>query len=291
MQQYTIDQRWGAYTPEEHATWKTLFERQLGVLEAGACRAFAQALRTLPIGPACIPDLAQLNPLLDAATGWTVVAVPGLVPDEVFFRHLARREFPAGRFIRAPHQLDYLQEPDIFHDIFGHVPMLMHPAMGDFMQAYGEGGLRAMRLGVLEKLARVYWYTVEFGLVEEDDQLRIYGSGIASSFAECNYCLHSPVPQRLRFDLHRVLRTDYRIDDFQACYFVLDHFDQLLDLAQIDFAPYYARAAACEVLHPAASLPTDRVCAPPLQHLHRAGTSQGPDTPDPGVSGVLAGTL
>ena len=291
MQQYTIDQRWGAYTPEEHATWRTLFERQLGVLKAGACRAFAQALRTLPIGPACIPDLAQLNPLLDAATGWTVVAVPGLVPDEVFFRHLARREFPAGRFIRAPHQLDYLQEPDIFHDIFGHVPMLMHPAMGDFMQAYGEGGLRAMRLGVLEKLARVYWYTVEFGLVEEDDQLRIYGSGIASSFAECNYCLHSPVPQRLRFDLHRVLRTDYRIDDFQACYFVLDHFDQLLDLAQIDFAPYYARAAACEVLHPAASLPTDRVCAPPLQHLHRAGTSQGPDTPDPGVSGVLAGTL
>jgi len=291
MQQYTIDQRWGAYTPEEHATWRTLFERQLGVLKAGACRAFAQALRTLPIGPACIPDLAQLNPLLHAATGWTVVAVPGLVPDEVFFRHLARREFPAGRFIRAPHQLDYLQEPDIFHDIFGHVPMLMHPAMGDFMQAYGEGGLRAMRLGVLEKLARVYWYTVEFGLVEEDDQLRIYGSGIASSFAECNYCLHSPVPQRLRFDLHRVLRTDYRIDDFQACYFVLDHFDQLLDLAQIDFAPYYARAAACEVLHPAASLPTDRVCAPPLQHLHRAGTSQGPDTPDPGVSGVLAGTL
>jgi len=291
MQQYTIDQRWGAYTPEEHATWRTLFERQLGVLKAGACRAFAQALRTLPIGPACIPDLAQLNPLLHAATGWTVVAVPGLVPDEVFFRHLARREFPAGRFIRAPHQLDYLQEPDIFHDIFGHVPMLMHPAMGDFMQAYGEGGLRAMRLGVLEKLARVYWYTVEFGLVEEDDQLRIYGSGIASSFAECNYCLHSPVPQRLCFDLHRVLRTDYRIDDFQACYFVLDHFDQLLDLAQIDFAPYYARAAACEVLHPAASLPTDRVCAPPLQHLHRAGTSQGPDTPDPGVSGVLAGTL
>jgi len=258
---YTIDQRWTDYTVEEHATWKVLFERQVGVLRAGACRPFVDALRTLPIGPERIPDLAQLNPLLGARTGWTVVAVPGLVPDEVFFEHLARREFPVGRFIRKPHQLDYLQEPDIFHDVFGHVPMLMHPAMADFMQAYGAGGLRALRLGVLEQLARVYWYTVEFGLVEEEGQLRIYGSGIASSFAECAYCLNDPVPQRLHFDLDRVLRTAYRIDAFQACYFVLGHFDQLLELARIDFAPHYAHASSSEVLRPEARLPADRVYA------------------------------
>jgi phenylalanine-4-hydroxylase len=118
-----------------------------------------------------------------------------------------------------------------------------------------------LRLGVLDQLARVYWYTVEFGLVEEEEQLRIYGSGIASSFAECSYCLSDPVPQRLHFDLDRVLRTDYRIDAFQACYFVLGHFDQLLELARIDFAPHYAHASACEVLRPEARLPTDRVYA------------------------------
>jgi len=286
-----IDQRYEGYTAENQETWQILFDRQMAFLKDNASQTYLKGAEIINLRRDRVPPLTDINARLWPLTKWQSRAVPGYLPPKAFFACLARREFPTTIVIRPKESIGYLPEPDIFHDIFGHVPMLMHPAMGDFMQAYGEGGLRAMRLGVLEKLARVYWYTVEFGLVEEDDQLRIYGSGIASSFAECNYCLHSPVPQRLRFDLHRVLRTDYRIDDFQACYFVLDHFDQLLDLAQIDFAPYYARAAACEVLHPAASLPTDRVCAPPLQHLHRAGTSQGPDTPDPGVSGVLAGTL
>jgi len=218
-------------------------------------------MQDLPIVPDQIPNFEQLSATLMKRTGWQIVAVPGLIPDDVFFQHLSQRRLPAGNFIRKPDALDYLQEPDVFHDVCGHVPMLMNPVMADYIQAYGEGGLRAKRLGVLEKLARVYWYTVEFGLVKQPDGLRIYGSGIASSFAECGYCLNDPVPQRLHFDLDRVLRTAYRIDAFQACYFVLGHFDQLLELARIDFAPHYAHASSSEVLRPEARLPADRVYA------------------------------
>jgi phenylalanine-4-hydroxylase len=168
--------------------------------------------------------------------------VPGLVPPEVFFEHLANRRFPAGQFIRRPDQLDYIEEPDVFHDVFGHVPMLMHPVLADYLQAYGEGGLRAQRLSALEQLSRVYWFTVEFGLVAQDQGLRIYGAGIVSSFAETGFSLEDPSPNRLKFNLSRVMRTRYRIDDFQETYFVLDSLDDLLQLAEIDFAPFYDRA-------------------------------------------------
>nr|WP_145545507.1 phenylalanine 4-monooxygenase [Variovorax boronicumulans] len=256
---WTIPQDWARYTAAEHAVWKTLFERQSRLLPGRACDAFVQGMRDLPIGPEQIPDFERLSEILMARTGWQVVAVPGLVPDEVFFEHLANRRFPAGHFIRQPHELDYLEEPDVFHDVFGHVPMLMNPAIADYIQAYGVGGLRAQQLGVLDKLARVYWYTVEFGLVQQADGLRIYGAGIASSYTETVFALDDPSPNRIAFDLERVMRTRYRIDDFQESYFVIDDLDQLLELARIDFAPLYARTRGQAEHAPGSVLASDRV--------------------------------
>jgi phenylalanine-4-hydroxylase len=238
---WTIDQCWESYTLAEHGVWKTLFERQCKLLPGRACEAFVEGMKRLPIGGDEIPDFRRLSEVLMRQTGWQIVAVPGLVPDEVFFEHLANRRFPAGNFLRRPDQLDYLEEPDVFHDVFGHVPMLMHPALADYMQAYGVGGLRAQGLGKLKNLARVYWYTVEFGLVEETAGLRIYGSGIASSYRESVFCLDDPSPNRVRFNLDRVLCTDYRIDDFQETYFVIGNLDELLELARVDFGPIYER--------------------------------------------------
>ena len=258
---WTIDQGWDGYTPGDHAVWKTLFERQTKLLPGRACAEFVEGMRALPIGAGQIPDFRRLSDVLMKRTGWQVVAVPGLVPDEVFFEHLAHRRFPAGRFIRKPEQLDYLEEPDVFHDIFGHVPMLMNPVIADYIQAYGVGGLRAQKLGVLPYLARVYWYTVEFGLVEQSGGLRIYGSGIASSYTESVFALDDPSPNRIRFDLERVMRTHYRIDDFQETYFVLGNLQELLELARIDFGPLYERARGFSDFAPGEVLPSDRVIA------------------------------
>ena len=256
---WTIDQGWDRYAPEEHAVWKTLFERQSRLLPGRACDAFLEGMRQLPIDAEQIPDFRRLSEVLMRHTGWQIVAVPGLVPDGVFFDHLANRRFPAGRFIRKPNELDYLEEPDVFHDVFGHVPMLMNPVLADFVQAYGEGGLRASKLGVMPNLARVYWYTVEFGLVQQRDGLRIYGSGIASSFTESVFALDDASPNHIGFDLERVMRTHYRIDDFQESYFVLDTLDDLLELAKIDFAPLYARVLGAPELQPGDVLPSDRM--------------------------------
>jgi phenylalanine-4-hydroxylase len=258
---WTIDQGWERYSAAEHAVWKTLFERQTKLLPGRACDAFLDGMRRLPIGADEIPDFRRLSDVLGKRTGWQVVAVPGLVPDEVFFEHLANRRFPAGQFIRKPEQLDYIEEPDVFHDIFGHVPMLMNPVLADYIQAYGQGGLRARKLGVLPYLARVYWYTVEFGLVEQEDGVRIYGSGIASSYTETVFALEDDSPNRIGFDLERVMRTRYRIDDFQESYFVLAGLDDLLELASIDFAPVYARVRALPDLEPGTVLPQDRLLA------------------------------
>ncbi|VCU70003.1 Phenylalanine-4-hydroxylase [Pigmentiphaga humi] len=256
---WTVDQGWKRYTAEEHAVWKFLFERQSRLVPGRACREFEAGMRDLPIGADRIPDFRRLSDVLARRTGWQVVAVPGLVPDEVFFEHLANRRFPAGRFIRRADQLDYLEEPDVFHDVFGHVPMLMNPTLADFVQAYGEGGLRAQRLGVLPNLARVYWYTVEFGLVRQDAGLRIYGSGIISSYAESLFALDDPSPNRIRFDLARVMRTRYRIDDFQESYFVLDDLEDLLELASVDFAPLYESVRGLAEWEPGIVLPEDGV--------------------------------
>ena len=256
---WTIDQGWDNYTADEHAVWKTLFERQSQLLPGRACDEFVQGMQQLPIDASQIPDFRHLSEVLMRHTGWQVVAVPGLVPNEVFFDHLAHRRFPAGQFIRKRHELDYLEEPDVFHDVFGHVPMLMNPVIADFVQAYGVGGLRAQQLGVLDQLARVYWFTVEFGLVQQADGLRIYGSGIASSFTETVFALDDASPNHIGFDLERVMRTGYRIDDFQETYFVLDSLDDLLQLERIDFAPVYARVRSAGELQPGDVLPGDRV--------------------------------
>lgn len=267
---WTIDQGWHNYTPQEHAVWKTLFERQSKLLPGRACDEFVRGMQDLPIGPDQIPNFEQLSETLSQRTGWQIVAVPGLVPDDVFFEHLAHRRFPAGHFIRKPHELDYLEEPDVFHDVFGHVPMLMNPAIADYIQAYGEGGLRAKRLGVLEKLARVYWYTVEFGLVKQPDGLRVYGAGIASSATETVFSVEDDSPNRVAFDLERVMRTNYRIDDFQETYFVLDNLNDLLELARIDFAPLYERVAGASDFEPGDILPTDVVLTHGSGRYHAA---------------------
>lgn len=256
---WTIDQGWERYTPAEHAVWKTLFERQTKLLPGRACDEFVEGMKKLPMSADEIPDFRRLSEVLMQRTGWQVVAVPGLVPDEVFFEHLANRRFPAGQFIRRADQLDYLEEPDVFHDVFGHVPMLMNPAIADYIQAYGVGGLRAKELGVLDKLARVYWYTVEFGLVQQKDGLRIYGAGIASSRTESVFALDDASPNRIAFELERVMRTHYRIDDFQESYFVIENLDRLLELAQIDFAPLYARIDGQPDFQPGDVLTSDTV--------------------------------
>lgn len=266
---WTVPQYWERYTDQDHATWKTLFERQSRLLPGRACDAFLQGLHALPLDAEHIPDFRRLNEVLERRTGWQVVAVPGLVPDDVFFDHLANRRFPSGNFIRGPQELDYLEEPDVFHDIFGHVPMLMNPVMADFIQAYGLGGQRAKSLGVLEKLARVYWYTVEFGLIQQAEGLRIYGAGIVSSASETVFALADASPHRIRFDLDRVLRTRYRIDDFQESYFVLDKLDDLLELASIDFGPHYAGAAHAPDLVPGDLLPEDEVLVRGTGQYHR----------------------
>lgn len=267
---WTIDQGWEAYSAEEHSVWKVLYERQTKLLPGRACDEFVAGMQALPIGAEQIPDFRRLSDVLMKHTGWQVVAVPGLVPDDVFFEHLANRRFPAGQFIRKREQLDYLQEPDVFHDVFGHVPMLMNPVIADYIQAYGEGGLNAKRLGVLDQLARVYWYTVEFGLVQQHDGLRIYGAGIASSSTESIFALDDPAPNRIGFELDRVMRTKYRIDDFQESYFVIQDLDELLELARIDFTPHYEAISGQVEFEPGTILQTDRVLTRGTNTYHEA---------------------
>lgn len=242
---WTVDQNWSHYTAEEHATWDTLFARQAKLLPGRASDAYLRGLDVLKLSKPGIPDFAELSDRLMDLTGWQVVAVPGLVPDDVFFDHMANRRFVAGNFIRRPDQLDYLEEPDVFHDVFGHVPLLADPVFGDYLAAYGRGGQRALGLDALRYLGRLYWYTVEFGLIAEPEGLRIYGAGIVSSFSESRFALDDPSPNRIGFDIARVMRTEYRIDDFQQNYFVIPSFDELLRATvETDFAPLYEELKA-----------------------------------------------
>jgi len=270
---WTIDQAWDRYTTAEHQVWDTLYERQAALLPGRACEPFLKGLEALDLHREGIPDFARINAELTRLTGWSVVAVPGLVPDEIFFEHLANRRFPAGQFIRPADQLDYLQEPDIFHDVFGHVPMLTDPVFADYMQAYGEGGRRAEGLGRLTNLARLYWYTVEFGLMRTDAGLRIYGAGIVSSRAESIFALDDPSPNRLGFDLERIMRTPYRIDDFQQVYFVIPSLEALLEASLQDFGPVYARLTGAEDILIEAITPTDVVLTRGTQAYARKAQS------------------
>jgi phenylalanine-4-hydroxylase len=255
---WTIPQRWSEYTTDQHAMWDRLYQRQARQLPGRVAPVFLEGLELLGMDQAGIPDFDDLSARLHRATGWSVVTVPGLVPDAVFFEHLSQRRFVAGRFIRTPAQVDYLQEPDIFHDVFGHVPLLAHPVFADYMQAYGQGGLRALEYQAIHKLARLYWYTVEFGLIRAGADLKIYGAGIVSSHGETQYALDDATPLRLRFDLRRVLRTRYKIDSFQKNYFVIDSFDDLLrQTLDTDFAPLYAELKKLPDIEPNVLLPTD----------------------------------
>ena len=256
---FTIDQSWDSYTGEEHAIWRTLFERQEKILAGRACDEFMAGLVGLGVAAGGIPDFRRLNDVLMKATGWQIVAVPGLVPDATFFEHMANRRFPSTCFIRTRTQLDYLQEPDVFHDIYGHVPLLMNPVFADYMEAYGKGGVKAMELGALHHLARLYWYTVEFGLIDTPAGTRIYGSGILSSKGESIFSLEDDAPNRIGFDLLRVMQTNYRIDDYQESYFVIDSFEQLFEATRPDFTPYYRELAARPELEPGTVLASDRV--------------------------------
>lgn len=257
---FTIDQHWERYGPADHGVWRTLFERQTKVLAGLACEEFLEGLSALSLVPDRIPEFERASDALEKRTGWRVVAVPSLVPDDVFFDHLANRRFPVGQFIRKPEQLDYIEEPDVFHDFFGHVPMLAHPVFADYMEAYGKGGQRALaEFGQLKNLARLYWYTVEFGLIQKPEGLRIYGSGIVSSRAESIYAVQSPSPNRIHFDLERVMRTDYRIDDFQESYFVIGSFDELFQETYKDFAALYRKLETGPNYRPGDVLKSDRV--------------------------------
>lgn len=234
---FTVPQK--QFTPEEHDIWRTLYKRQMDVLPNRAIGLFMDSLSTLGISRDRIPDFSEVNDILMKRTGWQVVPVPGLIPEEPFFELLANRRFPAGNFMRTKEQLDYIQEPDVFHDLFGHVPLLADPVFGNYLEAFGHGGLKAAKLGTTEKLARLYWYTVEFGLIQEPQGLRIYGAGILSSPTETVFSLEDPSPHRIKFDLKRLLQTHFQIDDFQDNYFVIDNFKQLFDETYKDFAPIY----------------------------------------------------
>jgi phenylalanine-4-hydroxylase len=255
----TIDQCWPDYLPDEHDRWDRLFARCWATLQGRACGQFLIAADHLRLSQAGIPDMAELSARLEAISGWRIVPVAGLVADDVFFAHLANRRFPAGAFIRDESEMDYLEEPDIFHDIFGHVPLLADPVYSGFMEAYGKGGQRALRRGQLHNLARLYWYTIEFGLIESARGLRIFGAGIMSSVAESRFAIEDPSPHRIRFDLERIMRTSYIIDDFQQVYFVIDNFQQLLDACAADFGTLYDRLRCLEDIEPHALTDADRI--------------------------------
>jgi phenylalanine-4-hydroxylase len=271
----TVEQPWASYSKTDHDVWDTLYRRQRELLPAYACQAFLDGLDAFGMGEGGIPRFDDLNEVLGKATGWRIVAVEGLLPDEVFFDHLANRRFPVSWWIRKPEQLDYLSEPDLFHDLFGHVPLLLNPVFADYMQAYGRGGMKAHAIGpeALMNLTRLYWYTVEFGLIRTDAGLRIYGAGIVSSKGESVYAIDSAAPNRIGFDLERVMNTRYRIDTYQQTYFVIDDFAQLFDATGPDFTPIYARLADSSPVAAADVLPTDTV----YQRGTREGFANGAD--------------
>lgn len=255
---YTVDQEWERYTPGEHELWRRLYRRQESLIPKYACGEFIDTLATLNFGEG-IPRFDRINEMLGPATDWQLVAVPGLLPDLTFFEHLANRRFPVTVWLRAPAEFDYIVEPDIFHDFFGHAPMLFNPVFANYMQAYGRGGIKAHELGSIEMLARLYWYTVEFGLIDTPRGLRTYGAGILSSGGEIGYCLESPRPNRIGFDLLRIMQTAYKIDTYQETYFVIRDFEQLFEATEPDFTPYYAQLLGREPHPPSAVLATDRV--------------------------------
>jgi phenylalanine-4-hydroxylase len=269
---WTIDQDWPSYSAQEHDRWRRLFDRQARLLPGRACEAFLDAKAKLGLSGSGIPDFEKLSQRLNVLTGWRVVPVAGLIPDDIFFIHLANRRFPAGAFIRPESELDYLEEPDVFHDVFGHAPLLADPIYARFMEAYGRGGCRALELGRLHNLARLYWRTVEFGLIDTPEGIRIFGAGLLSSPAESVFALEDSSPHRIAFDLERVMRTKYRIDDFQQTYFVIQSFESLRRECDQDFGPLYERLRSAPDIEADAIVETDRIITRGDLHYFRTKT-------------------
>jgi phenylalanine-4-hydroxylase len=254
---YTCEQAWSRYNQADHDTYRRLYARQLAQLPGLACQEFIDAVAQLG-APEQIPHFEAVSERLMKATGWQIVAVPGLIPEEAFFALLAARKFPVTDWIRSPEEFDYVVEPDVFHDLFGHVPLLFNPVFADYMQAYGAGGLKASRLDACELLARLYWYTVEFGLIDTPQGLRAYGAGILSSAGELRHSVHSPQPLRVAFELRRIMRTQYKIDTYQASYFVIDSFEQLFEATAPDFTPIYPEVRSRRFLEAGIVLPGEK---------------------------------
>jgi phenylalanine-4-hydroxylase len=246
---YSVEQDWSAYSDDEHTLYRRLFERQAKLVPRYACPEWIAAIAGLDAGGG-IPKFPQVSKRLRATTGWEIVAVPGLIPDEAFFTHLANRRFPVTVWLRTPAEFDYIVEPDVFHDFFGHVPLLFDPVYADHLHEYGKGGLKAMRLDAVRMLARLYWYTIEFGLVKTPAGVRAYGAGLISSGGELAHCVDDAAPQRLPFELERMLRTDYQIDRYQTTYFVIESFARLMRDTAPDFTPIYDKLRALPALAP-----------------------------------------
>ena len=246
---FAVEQDWSSYTSAEHALYRRLFERQAKLVPKYACPEWIEAIGRLESAGREIPKFADISRRLRSATGWEIVAVPGLIPDDAFFTHLANRRFPVTVWLRRPEEFDYIVEPDVFHDFFGHVPLLFDRTYADHLYEYGKGGLKAMRLDAVKMLARLYWFTIEFGLMRSANGVRAYGAGLLSSGGELAYCVDDPKPRRLPFELERIMRTEYQIDRYQDTYFVIDSFDQLMRETAPDFTPIYARLRQMPVLH------------------------------------------
>ena len=244
---FRVEQDWGAYTPEEHALYRRLFERQSKLVPRYACPEWIEAIAGLDAASE-IPRFDVISKKLRSASGWEIVPVPGLIPDDAFFTHLANRRFPVTVWLRKPAEFDYIVEPDVFHDFFGHVPLLFDRTYAEHLYEYGKGGLKAMRLDAVKLLARLYWYTIEFGLIRVGSSVRAYGAGLLSSGGELAYCVEDPRPRRLPFDLERIMCTEYQIDRYQDTYFVIDSFEQLMRETAPDFTPIYERLRRLPVL-------------------------------------------
>ena len=263
-QDFSIDQDMRAYTSADQAMWRNLYSRQSRIARDHACEEFLEGLQLLNLGDR-VPELTRVSDALYARTRWRLVAVPGFIPDVAFFQHLAQRRLPVTVWLRKPEEMDYLVEPDMFHDFFGHLPMLLHPVFADYVQLFGQRGLEAAGENALPMLARLYWYTVEFGLIETPRGLKTFGSGILSSAGETPFSIQSAVPHRVRFELERVMRTRYMIDEFQKTYFVVQSLNELQDAVAADLRPLYPKLAQLPELAPTQTYPGDRTLEP-----HRA---------------------
>jgi phenylalanine-4-hydroxylase len=224
-QSYVVPQRWAHFTAEDHAVWDLLFARQVELLGSRVVSPFLEGIDLLTLSHPGVPDLAELNRRLEPRTGWRTVAVPGLVPDGIFFAMMRERVFPVGNFIRLREQLDYLEEPDCFHDLFGHIPMLAHHDFAAMVEQVGHLGGAAIAVGKGERVARLYWHSVEFGLAREAGELKILGAGLASSFGEAHFSLESDTAERFPFSVERAVRTGYKHDAFQPRYLVSESLD------------------------------------------------------------------